>query len=88
MADFCKQCTIDIFSPHCGDAEDNDAAWGKWKGYENEPRITPDGKPYWVVVLCEGCGYAICLPDGTCINTKCDSKHGVGHPHAVTPTEE
>jgi hypothetical protein len=82
VADFCKQCSEAIF----GSADFNDAAWGNWDDpvYKDSPKFTVDGKPYWIVFLCEGCGNSACLPDGTCISTNCDEKHGVGHPHSVT----
>jgi len=80
VADFCKQCSETIF---CS-TEFNDAAWGSWHGYEDKPHFTPEGKPYWIAFLCEGCGNSACLPDGTCVSTNCCEKHGVGHPNAVT----
>lgn len=79
MADFCKQCSLDIFNVDAGDL-----AWGKWEGYENQPYFTEEGKPYWTACLCEDCGNAACLPDGTCISINCSKKHGEGHPHGVT----
>lgn len=84
MADFCKQCAETIFC----DPEFNDAAWGSWDhpDYRDTPRTTPDGKPYWIQFLCEGCGYAVVTSDGTCICANCDEKHGAGNPHAITLT--
>lgn len=79
MADFCKQCSESMFGEDFGDL-----AWGEWDHLKDSPRFTEDGKPYWIGVLCEGCGPTFVIFDGTCIVTNCDEGHGVGHPNATT----
>lgn len=64
MADFCKQCSIEIFcedyrelagiSDRMGQVLEEGCGWG---------------------VLCEGCGHTIVDNDGKCINQVC-KKHG------------
>ena len=83
MADFCKQCSVQLFGEVFPDL-----AWGSWDDvdYLNSPRFTPDGKPYWIQALCEGCGNAVVTSDGTCICANCIEKHGVGNPNAITLT--
>ncbi len=64
MADFCKQCSIDIFGSDYGDL-----AWGKW------PDGMVVGGGHIVNLLCEGCGPAAILEDGTCVSGDCLEKH-------------
>lgn len=67
MADFCKQCSIDMFG-----ADYRDLAG----------LITPEevysGNEY-PTVICEGCGFITVDPDGNCISDDCDLKGRPGH---------
>lgn len=63
MADFCKQCSIDNFGEDYGDLANL-----------RPDLVLADGEG--LLVLCEGCGPAIVLHDGTCISKDCDKKHG------------
>lgn len=64
MADFCEQCTEDLF----GSKEPNDlsglvtAAQSKEGLYAN--------------VLCEGCGYTMVDHKGKCVSKHCFKGHG------------
>ena len=63
MADFCKQCSIENF----------DEDFGDFKGLHPENPLT-SGEYGWPVI-CEGCGPAIVLDDGTCIAQHCLKHH-------------
>lgn len=63
MADFCSQCSLDIFG---------------WD-YKELAGVTPpesqdEGK--YAVVLCEGCGPIQVDTEGNCISADCYEKHG------------
>lgn len=60
MADFCKQCSLEIFGEDCGDLAG----------------LCPDneGEDWWPVVLCEDCGPTQVNNDGACISD-CDKQH-------------
>ena len=62
MADFCKQCSIDMFGEDLGELADLGPA-GELKEGEG-----------WSA-LCEGCGFTVVAQDGSCIATDCP-KHG------------
>lgn len=68
MADFCKQCSVEIFG----------------KDFKELAGITTpahwaDGKA--VVVICEGCGPIQVDPDGNCISQDCIGDH---RKHTIT----
>ena len=63
MADFCMQCSIELFGEDCGDLANL---------YPDEELLPGYG---WAV-LCEGCGPAIVDYDGRCIAKHCLKKHG------------
>jgi len=64
MADFCKQCSIELFG------EDFEDLKGLGDGKVLEPGFG------WSC-LCEGCGSAIVNDEGECIAAHCIKKHGV-----------
>ena len=58
MADFCRQCSIELF--------DND--------YENLKGLTSargTAKGEYASVLCEGCGFIHVESDGNCVSSEC-----------------
>ena len=62
MADFCKQCSIDMFG------EDT----------KDHANLCPsETGPYYVAVICEGCGYTYVDETGTCCLYDCLEKHGI-----------
>ncbi|QDP61579.1 MAG: hypothetical protein Tp138OMZ00d2C19078261_40 [Prokaryotic dsDNA virus sp.] len=63
MADFCKQCSIEIFGEDCGDM----------KGLGDGSKLEPG---FGWACLCEGCGPTVVDDEGTCISMVCDKKHG------------
>ena len=63
MADFCSQCSEDVYGKDFGDM----------KGLSTE-EDTVDGK--YAVVLCEGCGPCQVDHTGKCISIDCFKKHG------------
>lgn len=66
MADFCQQCSIEIFGSDFGD----------FKGLgtlTDEQRA--DGGWGWPV-LCEECGMTLVNEEGACIMRDCLKKHG------------
>jgi len=63
MADFCRQCSIEIFGEDCGDL----------KGLSAE-QDTENG--LYAGVLCEGCGPTLVNHIGVCINKDCLKGHG------------
>ncbi len=62
MADFCKQCSADMFPGGSNDFE----------GMITEEKVK-DG--YYMPVLCEGCGPTGVDHEGRCINVDCLKKH-------------
>lgn len=60
MADFCQQCSIELFGEDCGDLANLGPA----------EKLGP--REGWLV-LCEGCGPIVVTPEGACMS--CD-KHG------------
>jgi len=62
MADFCKQCSMELFEEDCGDL----------KGLGNGKMLMPD---FGWSVLCEGCGPTLVDVEGICIAAWCP-KHG------------
>lgn len=66
MADFCKQCSINIFGEDYGDL----ASITEQKEWE-------EGRA--VCTICEGCGPIQLDPQGNCVSTDCMCKGQVGH---------
>ncbi len=64
MADFCKQCSEELFGEDHGDL----------KGMGGGETL-PEGHGW--VALCEGCGPALVDNDGRCTADHCDKKHGL-----------
>ena len=64
MADFCRQCSLDLFGPD----EENDMAG------ITKPEDWANGLS--CVVLCEGCGPIQVDPEGNCITPDCLKQHG------------
>lgn len=62
MADFCKQCSIDIFGE-----DHKDLA-----GIADPDRVA---KGYYPVVVCEGCGIVQVDHEGKCVSGDCLKKH-------------
>lgn len=67
MADFCKQCSIELFG------EDTRDLAGLGYGLS----LAPDEG---FVVICEGCGYILVDEEGKCIDPFCDT-HGEENKH-------
>ena len=63
MADFCKQCSIDMYGEDYGDLS-------------NITQPEYEAKQMYVCVLCEGCGPCQVKCDGTCISKDCLKCHG------------
>lgn len=63
MADFCAQCSVDIFGEDFGDLA----------GLGDGTALKP-GEGW--LALCEGCGPTCVDPEGRCIAPNCDKKHG------------
>ena len=63
MADFCKQCSIELFGKDFGDLA-NITTSEQW-----EDEVV-------AVVLCEGCGVIQVDPEGRCVSPDCLKKHG------------
>jgi hypothetical protein len=62
MADFCKQCSIEIFDEDFGDLAD----------------LTEGDLTVYVQVLCEGCGTHCWVDStGKCVSHRCLKKHGL-----------
>ena len=64
MADFCRQCSLELFGKDFGDL----ANITKKRDYK---------KGLAVVVLCEGCGYIQVDPKWNCISKDCLKEHGI-----------
>lgn len=62
MADFCKQCSVELFGEDL-----KDLAWDRGK---------PLGPDQGWAEICEGCGYTLVKDDGECISPYCTQKHG------------
>jgi hypothetical protein len=62
MADFCKQCSIELFGKDFGEL----ANLGK--GRELEP-------DHGWLVLCEGCGPIYVDEEGNCLSVDCEGDH-------------
>lgn len=65
MADFCKQCSEELFGE---DSEDL-----AWRGGKDR-KLFRDEKGW--EVLCEGCGFTFVDHTGKCVNPDCLKKHG------------
>lgn len=63
MADFCKQCSIEIFGEDFGDL----------RGLST-PGDTEQG--LYAVVICEGCGGTQVDHEGKCVSDHCLKGHG------------
>lgn len=66
MADFCKQCSIDLFGQDYGDLK----GITKQNDWENGGAC---------VVICEGCGFIQVDPEGNCVSQDCIEKGKPGH---------
>ena len=66
MADFCRQCTKDIYGVEVEDKNDFVGS--------STPEDTAKG--LYPVVLCEGCGPIQVDHTGKCISKDCFEKHG------------
>lgn len=64
MADFCQQCSIEVFG------EDTRDLAGLGDG-------TPLREGYGWKAICEGCGFTIVDDAGKCINKHCLRNHAV-----------
>jgi len=63
MANFCKQCSIEIWGEDTRDLA----------GITDE-KTWAEGKA--AVVICEDCGFIQVDPDGSCISDDCLKQHG------------
>ena len=63
MADFCNQCSMDMFGEELGDLKNITSS----EDFDN-------GKA--AVVICEGCGFIQVDPIGRCISSDCLKAHG------------
>lgn len=63
MADFCRQCTMEVFNEDESDLN----------GLITEAEVDMG---YWAEALCEGCGPTHVDHRGTCIDPNCINKHG------------
>jgi len=66
MADFCRQCSIDIF----GEDHRELAGITTQEAWE-------DGRA--ACVICEGCGFIQVDPEGNCVSFDCLAKGKAGH---------
>lgn len=66
MADFCKQCSIDMFGRDTGDL----AGVTKPEDWAEKKACT---------VLCEGCGPIQVDPEGNCVSPGCEREGEHGH---------
>ena len=57
MADFCKQCSVEMFGQDYGDLAN----------LNTEPLL----EGYGIPVICEGCGYILVNEKGECISKDC-----------------
>lgn len=67
MADFCKQCSIELFG------HDSKDFVGPYRPLLEDI----DGEQRGYVSLCEGCGFALTDHTGRCIAIDCDKQHGL-----------
>jgi len=70
MAEFCKQCAVDLFGDHTDFVDDfagmtSEAAWKEGRA---------------ALVLCEGCGPIQVDPSGACVSADCLKHHGKPEP--------
>lgn len=70
MAEFCKQCAVDLFGEHTDFADD-------FAGLTTEADWLAGNA---AVVLCEGCGAIQVDPSGACVSTDCLKRHGEPKP--------
>ena len=63
MADFCQQCSVEMF----------DMDFGDLSGLGDGKKLEPDKG--WLV-LCEGCGPIVVDDGGRCVSDDCLKKHG------------
>lgn len=66
MADYCKQCSIEIFG---GDFQE-------LAGITTAANMADEKA---CIVICEGCGYIQVDPDGACISPDCYCSDGTKH---------
>lgn len=65
MAEFCKQCSIEMFGKDFGDL----------KGLSTEQH---DKDELYCCVICEGCGHIQVDSNGACISENCLKNHKKG----------
>ena len=66
MADFCKQCSIQLFGKD----------FRELAGLRTEEMKEQNSFP---VVICEGCGHTLVDEDGTCVDEDCLKRHDVDY---------
>ncbi len=66
MADFCKQCSIDLFGEDTKDL----AGLTKQEHWDEAKAVC---------VICEGCGYIQVDPEGNCVSPDCLHQGEPGH---------
>ena len=66
MADFCKQCSLDLFDEDFKEL----AGITKVESWKNGLAAN---------VICEGCGFIQVDPDGNCVSNDCIQKGKPGH---------
>jgi hypothetical protein len=71
MADFCSQCSIELFG------ED-------FKDLANLGNGKPLRENFGWMAICEGCGHTVVDNDGKCVAKWCDKKHRKEPPHTET----
>ena len=78
MADFCKQCSIELFGEDYRDLKGVST-----RKLTKEEKSNDMGWP----VICEGCGPTIVDDDGMCIKKDCLKEHGkhLGEPVLTAP---
>lgn len=64
MADFCQQCSIEIFGEDLGDFA------------EAVKPYLPFDSGFGLPVICEGCGFTLVAEGGRCISPHCQKSHG------------
>lgn len=65
MADFCRQCALDMWGP--------DPVYGRDLAGLSSPEDTAKG--LYAVVICEGCGYIQVDHEGNCVSWDCLCHH-------------
>jgi len=63
MADFCRQCSHDMFGQDTGDLA-------------NISKVEDTNKGLYALVICEGCGLIQVDHTGSCVSEDCYANHG------------